>query len=468
MRNIILYIFLAVAVAAAAAPIDEAKELYAKGEYDAALVRLEQLAKKTPRDGSVNYWLGATLVALNRNDEAIAPLEKAEGRGVPEAALLLARIARDEYRPDEAREYFDSYETLLQKKKKSVPEDVEAERSRTILMENMMSRVEKIAVIDSLVVDADDFFKAYRLSPGAGRLVAGEMVDLPDAQVAFIPQNNSQILYSEPDSLGNFILMGADILDDGSVDHPMPLPGENLAGGGNAEYPFLLSDGMTLYYANDGEESLGGYDIFLTRPDDEGNFLQPQNMGMPYNSPYDDYLLAIDESTGLGWWATDRNRIPGKLTIYVFVPSETRVNVADDDENLVALAKLSDISLTREQGVQYPQIPEASDASKAENSFASKGRSEFNLPIGSTKKVYHTLSDFRSSQGRQAMERALNARAEVKKIEMQLAALREAYGKGDHSQADSILSLEHELNTARASYAKYVNQAIESEMGTSR
>lgn len=468
MRNIILYIFLTVAVAAVAAPIDEAKELYAKGNYAAALARLEQLAKKTPRDGSVNYWLGATLAALNRNDEAIAPLEKAEGRGVAEAALLLARIARDEYRPDEAREYYDSYETLLQKKKKSLPDDVEAERKRTILMENMMSRVEKIAVIDSIVVDADDFFKAYRLSPGAGRLVAGDMVDLPDAQVAFIPQNNSQILYSQPDSLGNFVLMGADILDDGSVDHPMALPGENLAGGGNAEYPFLLSDGMTLYYANDGEESLGGYDIFLTRPDDDGNFLQPQNMGMPYNSPYDDYLLAIDETTGLGWWATDRNQIPGKLTIYVFVPSETRVNVADDDENLVALAKMSDISLTREQGVQYPKIPDATDDSKAENSFASKGKSEFNIPIGSTDRIYTTLSDFRSSQGRQAMERALNARAQMKKIENQLSSLREDYRKGNRSQADKILSLERDLDTARGSYSKFVNQAIESEMGTTR
>lgn len=468
MRNIILYIFLAIAVAAVAAPIDEAKELYAKGDYAAALVRLEQLAKKTPRDGSVNYWLGATLVALNRNDEAIAPLEKAEGRGVAEAALLLARIARDEYRPDEAREYYDSYETLLQKKKKSLPEDIETERKRTILMENMMSRVEKIAVIDSIVVDADEFFKAYRLSPGAGRLVAGDMVDLPEAQVAFIPQNNSQILYSQPDSLGNFVLMGADILDDGSVDHPMALPGENLAGGGNAEYPFLLSDGMTLYYANDGEESLGGYDIFLTRPDDEGSFLQPQNLGMPYNSPYDDYLLAIDETTGLGWWATDRNQIPGKLTIYVFVPSETRVNVADDDENLVALAKMSDISLTREQGVQYPQIPEAIDDSKAENSFASKGKSEFNIPIDSTDRIYTTLSDFHSSQGRQAMERALNARVKMKKIETQLSSLREAYRKGDRSQADRILLLERDLNTARGSYSKFVNQAIESEMGTTR
>ena len=84
----------------------------------------------------------------------------------------------------------------------------------------------------------------------------------------------------------------------------------------------MMSDGITLYYANDGDNTLGGYDIFMTRKGDDGRFLQPQNIGMPYNSPYDDYMLAIDEVTGAGWWATDRNQIPDSVTIYVFVPND--------------------------------------------------------------------------------------------------------------------------------------------------
>ncbi len=64
------------------------------------------------------------------------------------------------------------------------------------------------------------------------------------------------------------------------------------------QLPFFMSDGVTLYYANDGDESIGGYDIFISRKGEDG-FLQPQNIGMPYNSPYDDYMLAIDEVTVL-------------------------------------------------------------------------------------------------------------------------------------------------------------------------
>ena len=95
-----------------------------------------------------------------------------------------------------------------------------------------------------------------------------------------------------------------------------------------------MPDGVTLYFANNGENSLGGYDIFMTRRSDgdgEGKeYFQPQNVGMPYNSPFNDFMMAIDEASGLGWWATDRNQIPGKVTVYVFIPSQMRVNVEPD------------------------------------------------------------------------------------------------------------------------------------------
>lgn len=142
---------------ASAAPIDEAKKLFNEGNYQAALEILKPLAAKSPRDGNINYWYGATLNALDRPDEAVSALEKAEARGVADASLLLAKIATAQYRPDDARDYYDTYRTQMRKNKKSVPESVEQEISRLVLMENMLSRVEKIAVIDSLVVDADGF-----------------------------------------------------------------------------------------------------------------------------------------------------------------------------------------------------------------------------------------------------------------------------------------------------------------------
>ncbi len=465
MRKYILHLLVFVAgLHAVAAPVDEGKQLYAEGRYEEALEILRPLAARSPRDGNINYWYGATLAALGRGAEAKAPLTSALDRRVSAAALRLAEIATADYDPEAAREYYDRYEALMRRNRKEVPEDIDDKLSRLIIMENMLSRVEKIEVIDSLVVDADGFFSHYRLSPEAGRLVPGEMVHLPDAEVAFVPQNNSEILYSEADSLGNFVLMGADILDDGSVDHPAPLEGENLAGGGNAEYPFLMSDGLTLYFANDGEGSLGGYDIFLTRRSDDG-FLQPQNIGMPYNSPYDDYLLAIDETTGAGWWATDRNRIPGKLTIYIFVPSETRVNVPEDNPDLKSLAMLSDISLTREDGKDYAALLERVKNAGASGAVrrGNAGAPAFELPMGSASVIYTSLSDFRSPSARDAMARAINVKAEIASIESRLDGLREKYRNGYKDTGADIINLEHRLEDARGELADYINRAIKDE-----
>ena len=69
---------------------------------------------------------------------------------------------------------------------------------------------------------------------------------------------------------------------------------------GQQDYPFMLSDGTTLYFAENGEESLGGYDLFVTRYSSSSHeYLKPENLGMPFNSPYNDYMLVIDEPNNL-------------------------------------------------------------------------------------------------------------------------------------------------------------------------
>lgn len=379
----------------------------------------------------------------------------------PATLLESARTLAQEYRPAEAREKYDEYEQALKRNRKTVSPEIEAEREALITMENMLERVERIAVIDSLTVDSVDFFTHYRLSAEAGRFVTGSMARLPKAPMAFIPQSNTELIYAQPDSTGRYTVMGADILDDGTLDHARDLGLER--GGGDARFPFLMPDGVTLYYASNGDESLGGYDIFMTRRSDDG-FLQPQNVGMPYNSPDNDYLLAIDETTGAGWWATDRNHIPGKVTIYVFVPSATRVNVSPDAPDLASLARLSDISLTHAPGADYTALRDRIAATAEANPGADHTTgSSFEIWVGN--KAYRRLSDFTTSAGRAAMARAINARAAIASTTDRLAALREKYRRGDHSTETDILNLELQLEDSRAQYADAVNQAIAAETG---
>ena len=47
-------------------------------------------------------------------------------------------------------------------------------------------------------------------------------------------------------------------------------------------------------------------------------------MGFPFNSYANDYMLVIDETCNVGWFASDRYQPEGKVCIYTFIPNESR------------------------------------------------------------------------------------------------------------------------------------------------
>jgi hypothetical protein len=103
----------------------------------------------------------------------------------------------------------------------------------------------------------------------------------------------------------------------------------------NDNYPFILSDGITLYFASQGHLGLGGYDIFITRQNSSGEYLMPQNIGMPFNSPYNDYFMVIDEVNHKGWFASDRFLSDGKVSVYQFVYNEQKTILSDTNVNVL-------------------------------------------------------------------------------------------------------------------------------------
>lgn len=230
------------------------------------------------------------------------------------------------YNFEEALADIEKYEGM----KNASQEKADALSTRITLGLSMLDRVEKIAVIDSLKVNRNDFFRAYRLSVPTGNLSGTE--SLPEAirtegpTSVYTTENGEHKLWAAPGADGKMHLMESSLLADGSWEQPKALPGAVNRSGADSNYPFLMSDGVTLYYASDDPSaSLGGYDIFISRYDGD-TYLEPQNIGMPYNSTANDYMMAIDEITGAGWWATDRDCGPDELIIYVFKPSDLRVN----------------------------------------------------------------------------------------------------------------------------------------------
>ncbi len=180
---------------------------------------------------------------------------------------------------------------------------------------------------------------------------------------------------------------------------------------------------------------------------------------MPYNSPYDDYLLAIDEETGIGWWATDRNRLGDYITIYKFIPQELRINYPVDTENLGGLARLTDYRRTWEYGKDYSDLIAASERAKEAKEDAEP---ELLIPMPDGRQL--TLKQLRSSQARSLAGQYASRIEQLKEKETSLARLRDEYSRGNRSRSGSILDAEANIERLRNEITSLRNRIVSAEM----
>ena len=268
------------------------------------------------------------------------PKSKSKAKTTVNAEEVLAqgREAFFNYDFEKAADLYDEYRTLKTKAKQEPSEDFEIWETQLQVAANAFDKVQKIEIVDSLVVPADKFFESYKLAKSAGRIFGGNTPDV--AGIGFENEWGDYRIQPESGEDGELILKEKRKLLDGSWVTLDALEGD-FEKSGDYAYPFMSGDGQTLYFANNGDESMGGFDIFVAQKEPiTGEVRQPLNLGMPFNSPYDDFMMAVDEQSGLGWWATNRNSEDGEVRIFVYKLVDVRENYPADTEDLVSKAKL--------------------------------------------------------------------------------------------------------------------------------
>jgi len=80
--------------------------------------------------------------------------------------------------------------------------------------------------------------------------------------------------------------------------------------------PFVAADGQTVFFASNGLESMGGFDIYRTTRDAAGGWTEPEHLGSPINSVDDDLAFAIGAKGQVGYFATRRDVTRGDLDVY--------------------------------------------------------------------------------------------------------------------------------------------------------
>lgn len=278
---------------------------------------------------------------------------------------------------------------------------------------DMLRGTERITFIDSIKVSRDAVLKNLHLSHEAGQIInmneeVGKINNAPQAlgQTGYVNELGDRIIFSASEKAGNNKRLYASFRAGKGWNTPIPLNGFDNANE-DQDFPFMMPDGVTLYYAAQGEESLGGYDLFVTRYNaDTKQFLKAENLGMPFNSPANDYFLAIDEQTNLGWLVTDRYQKADSACIYIFIPSTTRevYDAADgNNKQIIHAAQLHSIAETQTNiaAVKEAQLRLAQAKTQQGQQSSTPRRYVINDQI-----VYTQLSQFRSETARRIAEQA--------------------------------------------------------------
>lgn len=100
---------------------------------------------------------------------------------------------------------------------------------------------------------------------------------------------------------------------------------------------FIHPDGRTLYFSSKGHNSIGGYDVFVTRLQENNTWSNPENIGIPINTPFHDIYLVVSASGQNAYYSSFRDDSKGFSDIYkvIFLGPEKQT-ITNNEDNLIA------------------------------------------------------------------------------------------------------------------------------------
>ena len=127
---------------------------------------------------------------------------------------------------------------------------------------------------------------------------------------ALSPDNKKLYFVSDRNGgLGQTDIYEVDVLENNKFSEPKNL-GPKINSAGREMFPFISKD-STFYFSSDGRLNLGLLDIFKSNIIKD-SIAEPQNLGAPYNSGYDDFAYFIDPSNENSRSYLSSNRPGGK------------------------------------------------------------------------------------------------------------------------------------------------------------
>lgn len=340
------------------------------------------------------------------------------------------------------------------------------------LFDDMLASTQKVFVIDSTVVDIDNVLAEIPLPATYGRFVKYNSffnADKANDSYVFVNGFGNRCYYTE---MGNDSIARLYTRDMVGSQWGEPQPVESVNGKfKDISFPFMSSDGQTLYFAGvSDEEGLGKRDIYMTKIEaGEGKFLNAENIGLPFNSSSDDFAYIVADADKLAWFASTRNQPEGKVCVYTFVPTDTRQNydaLTIEEKKLHSLACLNRIRETWPTPEMREKAMQQLKRLKMENSQMQAKADAINFVVND-KVTYTSVNQFKSEETRKAYIATTKMQSELTAKMAKLAAMRAEYhtaAAGNKAQiGQQIQQLEQQTNLLRQELKKTLGELRQKE-----
>lgn len=429
MRKLVIYALLFFCHVIMAQSASEAESLFNSKQYAKAKTMYEALLKKKPNDALNNYRLARCCYELNQYEDAVKYFERSGNRYTLKD-LYLGDAYFHTYRFDLSVTAYQTFIATLTSTDERL-EELNLKLKKSELAARLLNRVEDIAVVDSQVVNKTDFLRYYKFSKELGTLTQQRLLfrkKQAQDKVTYTTQRGDRLCYSDSTRGNMDIYSSFKLLDGWSAPTSIS---KNINTAANENYPFLMPDGITMYFASDGENSIGGYDLFITRyaPGTQ-SFLVPENIGMPFNSPANDYMMVMDELQKTGWFATDRNQPADKVMIYKFVPNDVKILFRSENTDSVRMK------------AQLKLIRKAKKTVKTEQKVfqqQTEQQSGFSVVINDST-IYTKPEQFIHLQARAKINEWIKLNADIEKVKTDLSTWRDSYELEETEDAKNKLS----------------------------
>jgi tetratricopeptide (TPR) repeat protein len=326
-RNILIIIFFFIICFAAGqslSPQEEALKLFNEGKYSDALTRFKKYVTLFPNDPKYKYFTGVCMVQSNTGiNDAINYLSSIVELAVPrDVYFYLGKAYHYQYKFDEAIAAYQKFKNFgTKKEQESLGADLYIKMAKNGMN---IYQVASIKLLDKTILEAEAVFDYYNrfLTNGKFEPKAEKSFNFGHSQKGwrYVPsllakkQSIYEVNYTLISPNRDIFLVTS--LENGKLSKPVNV-GNAINSQEDENFPYFNEPESALYFASKGYNSIGGYDIFRSRYDpDTKTWSEPENLGYPVNSPYDDFLFVPSDDQKYACFASTRESKDGFITVY--------------------------------------------------------------------------------------------------------------------------------------------------------